>query len=176
MDDPAGMLSTTSPRLLRDGTPVVLRLQTPADRSQLADLFARLSPRSRYQRFLAGTGPKLPSRMLDALADVDGHDRVGLLALRDSTLVGAARYLRRGDDRRSADVALTVADELQGRGLGRLLLDELRAHAAERGVARFEFDALATNRAAMRVMRSLGADLRPDGALVAGAMQVRWGC
>jgi RimJ/RimL family protein N-acetyltransferase len=163
------------PRTLPDGTAVVLRPQTPQDRSRLADFFAALSPRSRYQRFLTGTPPKLPSRTLDVLAGVDDDRHVGLLALFDGDVVGAARYLRRRDRPAVADIAFTVADALQGRGLGRLLLHELRAHAARRGVTRFEFDTLATNEASLAVARSLGARLQPAGVTVEGVIYIESG-
>jgi GNAT superfamily N-acetyltransferase len=169
--DPAGML----PMTLRDGTLVVVRPQTREDRPRLADFFAGLSPRSRYQRFFTGMPPKLPSRMLDVLANVDGERHVGLVAVRGSRILGAARYLRRADAPAAADVAFTVADELHGRGLGGLLMRELQAHARRRGITRFHFDALATNEAALTVARSLGARLQRDGAIVEGVIYIESG-
>jgi len=44
----------SSPIVLRDGSAVTLRPQTPDDRARLAEFFARLSPSSRYQRFFTG--------------------------------------------------------------------------------------------------------------------------
>jgi GNAT superfamily N-acetyltransferase len=163
------------PRTLPDGSVVAVRPQTPEDRPHLADFFARLSPRSRYQRFFTGTPPQLPSRMLDALSDVDGDRHVGLLAMRGDRIVGAARYLRRADAPAIADVAFSVADELQGRGLGRLLMRELKAHARRRDITRFVFDALATNDAALTVAHALGARLRPAGAIVEGVIYIESG-
>jgi GNAT superfamily N-acetyltransferase len=163
------------PMTLRDGTLVVVRPQTREDRPHLAELFAGLSPRSRYQRFFTGMPPKLPSRILDALSNVDGERHVGLVAVRGSRIVGAARYFRRADAPGVADVAFTVADELQGNGLGRLLMQELQAHAARRGITRFAFDVLATNDAALAVARLLGARLRRDGTTVEGVIYIESG-
>jgi GNAT superfamily N-acetyltransferase len=163
------------PTTLRDGTVVMVRPQTREDRSRLADFFARLSPRSRYQRFFTGMPPKLPSRMLDTLAAVDGDRHVGLVAVRGGRIVGAARYLRRADSPHVADVAFTVADELHGNGLGRVLMRELQAHARRRGITRFTFDALATNDAALTVARGLGAALKRDGATVEGVIYIESG-
>jgi GNAT superfamily N-acetyltransferase len=163
------------PTILRDGTAVVVRPQTREDRPHLAEFFARLSPRSRYQRFFTGMPPKLPSRMLDALADVDGDRHVGLVAVCGDRIVGAARYLRRPDTPAVADVAFTVADEVHGRGLGGLLMRELQAHARRRGIKRFAFDALATNDAALTVARSLGASLNRNGATVEGVIYIESG-
>src|SRR4051794_3235188 len=139
------------PMPLRDGTYVAVRPQTPEDRPLLADFFAALSPLSRYQRFFTGMPPRLPKRMLDALSDVDGHRHVGIVAVRDDRILGAARYLRRAESPSVADVAFTVADELHGRGLGGMLMRELQAHARRRGVTRFVFETLATNDASLTV-------------------------
>jgi GNAT superfamily N-acetyltransferase len=163
------------PMTLRDGTLVVVRPQTREDRPRLAEFFAALSPRSRYQRFFTGMPPKLPSRMLDALADVDGERHVGLVAVCGSRILGAARYLRRADAPAAADIAFTVADELHGRGLGGLLMRELQAHARRRGITRLHFDALATNDAALTVARSLGASMQRNGATVEGVIYIESG-
>jgi GNAT superfamily N-acetyltransferase len=163
------------PISLRDGTLVVVRPQTREDRPHLAEFFARLSPRSRYQRFFTGMPPKLPSSMLNTLADVDGDRHVGLVAVRGDRILGAARYFRRADAPAVADVAFTVADEMHGRGLGGLLMRELKAHARCRGIQRFTFDALASNDAALTVARSLGARLRPNGATVEGVIYIESG-
>ena len=157
---------------LRDGTYVAVRPQTPEDRPLLADFFAGLSPRSRYQRFFTGMPPKLPKRMLDALSDVDGDRHVGLVAVRGDRIIGAARYLRRAETPAVADVAFSVADELHGRGLGGLLMRELKAHAGRRGITRFVFDVLATNDAALSVANALGARLRRDGATIEGVIYI----
>jgi GNAT superfamily N-acetyltransferase len=163
------------PTTLRDGTVVLVRPQTREDRPELADFFARLSPRSRYQRFFTGMPEKLPKRIMDALADVDGDSHVGLVAVRGGRVLGAARYLRRPDAPTVADVAFTVTDELHGCGLGRLLMRELRAHAARRGVKRFVFEVLATNDAALTVARGLGARLHRDGATIEGVIYIESG-
>ena len=152
------------PMPLRDGTYVAVRPQTREDRPLLADFFAGLSPRSRYQRFFTGMPPKLPKRMLDALSDVDGDRHVG-----------AARYLRRAEAPAVADIAFTVADEVHGRGLGGLLMRELKAHARRRGITRFVFEVLATNDAALTVARSLGARLRREGTTVEGVIYIESG-
>jgi GNAT superfamily N-acetyltransferase len=150
----------------------VVRPQTREDRPGLADFFARLSPRSRYQRFFTGMPEKLPKRIMDALADVDGDSHVGLVAVRGGRVLGAARYLRRRETPAVADIAFTVSDELHGQGLGRLLMRELRAHAARRGIKRFVFDVLATNDAALTVARGLGARLERDGATIEGVIYI----
>jgi RimJ/RimL family protein N-acetyltransferase len=163
------------PIALHDGTAVVLRPQTREDGPRLAEFFARLSPHSRYQRFFTGMPPRLPRGVLKALADVDGDRHFAVIAERGGEVVGAARYVRSAESPDVADVAFTVADELQGNGLGRRLMRELQAHAARRGIARFVFDVLPANDAALAVAHSLGAHLRRDGAALAGTIYIESG-
>jgi GNAT superfamily N-acetyltransferase len=145
------------PRLtrLRDGTTVLLRLQTPHDRHHLADLFAGLTGRSRYLRFCTGMPANLPARYLDHLAAVDGGRHVAILAIARGRVIAAARFIRDDCVATQAEVAITVTDEFQRRGLGRALLDALRAEAAARGITRFTYEILPENHAAHALAGSL---------------------
>ena len=51
--------------------------------------------------------------------------------------MGVARYIRSGEDHDLAEVAVTVADQWQGRGLGRALLGRLTYLARRAGIRRF---------------------------------------
>ena len=98
--------------LLGDGAEIRIRPLTPGDRSGVAALFPRLSPRSRYRRFLT---PKreLTDRELVFFTDVD-HVRHGALAAidpRDNSVVGVARYVQYLDRPRVASIAFEVADD-----------------------------------------------------------------
>ena len=79
--------------------------------------------------------------MLDALTDVDGRTHVGVLAIYAGRAVGAARY-------KHNDVAITVTDSFQDRGLGRALIKALLEHATSNGIEYLTFDALPDNPAA----------------------------
>ena len=141
---------------LTDGTTVLLREQTRADRGQIADLFAGLSSPSRNLRFGTGMPPALARRYLDILANVDGHRHAAILAIHDARVIGAARYVR-DSDAAEAEIAVTVTDAFQRRGLGRLLIETLTAVGAARGVERFTYEILPEN----RVARALARRLRP---------------
>jgi RimJ/RimL family protein N-acetyltransferase len=133
-----------------------VRELVPADRALLAAAFERLSPRSRYLRFLSPLR-SLPERTLDRLVDVDGGEHVALVALRDGEAVGVARYVRDRRDRGLADVAITVIDAEQGRGLGRRLLVALLEVSADRGLRALTFDVHPDNHVMQGLARSLGA-------------------
>lgn len=133
---------------LRDGTRVRLRVVRRADRELLRRGFDRLSLRSRYLRFLS---PKngLSDTELDDLLSLDGRDRFALGAQKlqprggEGEGLGIARFARLPDTPAVAEAAVTVTDEAQGKGLGKILLARLAAAARERGIERFtcEFDA-----------------------------------
>lgn len=151
---------------LRDGSSVTIRPIRPSDREGLAAGFARLSPDSRYRRFMVPM-PELGDRELDYFTRVDHHDHEALLAIdpdsRDG--VGVARFVRTGAG--VAEPALTVADDWQGRGVGTALLSALVERARAEGIATFEAPVLATNSEAIHVLESLGpASRRQDGGVI----------
>ena len=67
------------------------------------------------------------------LTEVDQHDHVALVAFDGDDLVGVARFVRR-DGTDSAEAAVTIVDEWQGRGLGTALANLLAERAREEGV------------------------------------------
>jgi protein lysine acetyltransferase len=123
---------------LRDGTEVLVGRLTPADAPLLADAFSRLSEESRRLRFL-GPKPELTSSELRYLTEVDGHRHEALCAIDPATGQGVAvgRYVVDAADPRRAEVAITVTDDWQRRGVGKLLLTRLADRAREEGIGRF---------------------------------------
>jgi RimJ/RimL family protein N-acetyltransferase len=152
--------------LLADGSAVLVRPISRADRTRLQEALARLSPASRYRRFLTERDD-FSERELDYLTDVDHHDHEALVALDAATgeAVGVARYIRTGS--RTAEVAVTVADAWQGRGLGSRLTHLLALRARQVGIRSFTALTLATNREAIRLLEQLGRTRRfPAGPYV----------
>ena len=132
---------------LRDGSRVRVRQGRPTDRELLLRGFQRLSDESRYRRFLAPM-PELSEGMVRHLTEVDHHDHEAIIALDEATGegLGVARYVRSTKRPDVAEVAVTVIDDWQGRGLGTLLLEALSARAREEGIKRFTALMLATTR------------------------------
>jgi len=118
---------------LRDGSLVRLRQGHSSDKELLIRGFARLSPESRYRRFLAAT-PELTEEMVRYLTQIDHRDHEAIIALEDKTGegIGVARYVRSKERPDVAEVAVTVVDDWQGRGLGTLLLEAISARARRR--------------------------------------------
>jgi GNAT superfamily N-acetyltransferase len=159
---------------LRDGTRVSLRLLRRDDRERLREGFERLSPQSRYRRFMSPT-PRLTEVMLDRLMAVDGRDHVAVAAARvgpdglEGDGLGVARFIRLPDAPDTAEAAVAVVDEAQGRGLGGLLLTTLVIAARERGIRRFRCYVAASNDVMHALLGELGASVTPvDGGGLPG--------
>jgi RimJ/RimL family protein N-acetyltransferase len=153
--DPANGRQT----VLRDGSEVLIRPIQGADAPALADGFARLSLRSRQMRFLTPKA-ELSAAELRYLTEIDHHDHEALGAVDHAVGngVGVARYVRSAEDARSAEIAVTVVDEWQGRGLGTELVAQLSERALAEGIRRFTGLAAADNVAVARLARNIGAD------------------
>lgn len=133
---------------LDDGTKVVLRPIGAGDKALLLEGFQNLSDESRYRRFHGPKGSLSPAE-LRYLTECDGYDHfaIGAATERDGGLhgLGVARIIRQKDKPDTAEAAITVVDEAQGHGLGRILGDRLVEAARERGISRFRVMLLAEN-------------------------------
>ncbi len=101
---------------------------------------------------------KLPAAQLDYLVDVDHHDHEAIVAVDPISGEGlaVARYIRSNENAEVAEVAVTVADDWQGRGLGRALLDRLTYRARREGVRRFTALVQSDNRASLLLLAGVG--------------------
>jgi hypothetical protein len=86
---PGGVEASTDTLALPDGVVVSLRPIGPGDRGAVGQLFARLTPESRFRRFLSPK-PGLTARDLSYFTDVDHVDHVAIVAVdeRSGTIVG----------------------------------------------------------------------------------------
>ena len=152
---PAASALLTGDLLLTDGSYVYTRQIRPADREALLDVFARLSARSRYFRFL---GPKtsLSAREVEYLSDVDHVRHEAVVAFSGHDMVGVARYAAWQGSDDTADVAVTVVDDWHGRGLGTALARRIVDCARANGIRRLTGTALWENERASALVRRLG--------------------
>jgi acyl-CoA synthetase (NDP forming)/GNAT superfamily N-acetyltransferase len=144
--------------VLRDGSTVHVRPVRPDDRPALERFLAGLSDESRLLRFFSFV--KDVSAAAGRFSDVDYRDRHGLIALHgpDQEIVGHGFYAVERPGR--AEVALAVADAMQGRGLGTLLLGQLAQAAAEAGIGLFTAEVMPQNHRMLTVFRDSGFPIR----------------
>ena len=150
---------------LGDGQEVTLRLVQPTDKKLLLSGLARMSPQSRYFRFM-GARNGFKESALRYLCEVDGINHFAMGAVvknKDGSEQGVAvaRFIRLPNASEVADPAITVVDDYQGKGLGRLLLKRLTRAARERGVRRFRCDFLPSN----QKIRSLLGDFEQSAII-----------
>lgn len=164
------------PALLAEAWPVwqlpgerAIRLRpiAAADASAEQAFFRSLSLDSRHKRFHVGLRELSPS-LLKLLTDVDQTLHVAWVAQSlelGFPVVADARYVRGAEQPGHAEFAVAVADDWQGRGLGRRLIAHLAAHARQKGVQRLHGDVLADNRRMLALLRDQGGRLlpHPDG-------------
>jgi RimJ/RimL family protein N-acetyltransferase len=158
---------------LLDGTRILVRPIRPDDKPLLREGFDRLSAESRLRRFMAPI-TDLDAEQLHYLTEVDYVNHfawVAVLAERPDFGIGVGRYIRLEDAPEVAEVAITVVDDYQGKGLGTLLLGMLAATARAAGVRKFRAYVLEDNLPMRTLMSQLGVETRHDapGVLIMDA-------
>jgi RimJ/RimL family protein N-acetyltransferase len=145
---------------LADGTDIRIRPIAPKDKERIAEGWQHLSRSTRYLRFLS---PKanLTKWELAYLTEIDYFDHfawgVELVDDPDHLGIGIARYIRDRTDSTVAEIAITVIDQYQRLGLGRLLLQALVEAARENGIERFRAEVSASNKQVITSLTRLGA-------------------
>jgi predicted CoA-binding protein/GNAT superfamily N-acetyltransferase len=158
--------------VLRGGWTVHVRAIRPEDETPLADFFRRLSDRARRLRFCVAVNDGFLDRAATGFSKSDPADTMGLVATvgDGQRIVGHAMYSVTATDR--AEVAFAIAEELQGQGLGTLLLGELAQVASSRGIRVFEATVLPENHQMLTMFRESGFTIRMRTA--PGEIQVQF--
>ena len=155
--------------ILDDGRRLAVRPITLASKPLLAAAMARLSPESIRRRFHAPRR-ELSEVELHRLTAMDGWNQYALGACTraaDGSLEGVAvaRFARTAPDADTAEIAITVVDAMQGRGIGKALATQLVEAAITRGIRRLQAAVLPENAPVIGLLRSLApwARWRRDG-------------
>jgi len=137
----------------------VVRPIRPEDTSIEQIFVDSLSPQSKYFRFMYRMGDISPM-MLARFTQIDYDREMALVAVENegtekARLLGVARYVGNPDGQ-SCEFALTVADDMQKKGVGRQLMQLLMNVARDRGLTIMEGDVLSENRKMLRLCAKLG--------------------
>lgn len=149
---------------LRDGTQLHIRAIRPDDKQALVALFERLSPQTVYYRF-HGVKKSLSREELVYLTELDFHRQAALVAVLSITgqeqIVGVGRYASAAAaPEHRAEVALTIEDAHQGRGIGSLLLKHLMNVARSEGVTELDAHVLTENQGMLQLFERTGLVIR----------------
>jgi acetyl coenzyme A synthetase (ADP forming)-like protein len=143
--------------VLRDGSTVRIRVMQPSDEPLLLSLLQSLSEESRWFRFYSTASDN--ALVSEAHREATLARTFALLAFSgvEERVVGHAFYA--AIDAHRAEVAFTIANDFQGRGLGSMLLGQLAEVAAASDIQVFEAEVVASNQAMLQVFRSSGFPL-----------------
>jgi RimJ/RimL family protein N-acetyltransferase len=151
---------------LADGTDAYVVPLERTDREALAAEFESLAPETRRRRFLAPVAHLSEAMLHQLVDDVDGIDHVALVLCAETSPdvydpVALARMVRYADAPDAADLAVTVKDDWQGRGVATALLEVL-VRRRPAGVTRIVTEVYRDNPASLRMLHRLGPTTEED--------------
>jgi acetyltransferase len=147
--------------MMRDGTPVLLRPMKPEDEQLVSDFLGKCSEDTVYFRYFRLI-KKWTHEMLIRFTQNDYDREMGLMAIGSppgpEVMLGVCRLVMEAN-RETAEFAIIVADQWQGKGLGPKLVEEVIAIARERRVKLLWGEVLATNQPMLEMVKRLGFSL-----------------
>lgn len=156
---------------------LLLRPIRPEDEPALREFVRRLTPEDIRLRFFSHMR-ELDHRMAAGLTQIDYARQMAFLAVHDHAappeIWGVVR-INADADATQAEYAIAVRSDLKGRGLGRLLMEEIIAYADGLGIGEIWGEVLAENRPMLGLVRKLGFSVAPDFD-EPGVMRVRRRC
>ncbi len=151
---------------LRPEEELLLRTVLSEDKARVQEGFSLLSTESRYMRFFSYL-KELSKSQLEYLTQVDQCNHVAWGALDPNAHpdlgVGIARFIRLDNDTCCAELAITVIDAYQGRGIGNLLAAIMYLLAKAHALEYFIGSVLPENQYVLRKLRDMQAEVRFDG-------------
>ena len=149
---------------LADGTDIIIRPIRPEDAEFEKEFVHKLSEESRYFRFMNSI-QELSLPMLAQFTQIDYSREMALIALteeQDKEIeVGVTRY-NINPDGESCEFALVVADQIRGKGLGRILMIALMDIARSKGLKVIEGEVLSNNVGMLKLMERLDFTILPN--------------
>jgi protein lysine acetyltransferase len=148
---------TPIPVQVRDGTELFLRPVLPGDNERTVNGPVEFSTETLFRRFQSMRRPT--ESLMAYLFEVDYADHFAWVMTDgvDGPAVADARFVREENDPATAEIAFTVGDIYQGRGIGTWLMSALAVAAGDDGVQRFSARVLTDNYPMRRILDRFGA-------------------
>jgi acetyltransferase len=151
------------------GIEFLIRPIRPEDESLVVDFHGRLSDETVYQRFFTKLGyeQRVAHERLVRVCFTDYDREIALVAERSDPaseklcIAGIARLIRVPNSL-TAELALVVADDYHGHGLGTEMVRRLVEVGREEGLERMVADILAANGGMVRICEELGFTIVPE--------------
>lgn len=147
-----------------DNQTILIRPINLDDIQREKDFVAKLSPKTRRFRFFGGISG-LSDEAARQFCDIDHEDNMAFVAVinsPDNNLqeIGVSRYMT--DEEGACECAVTVADEWQNKGLGRILMDTLIEHARSKNKTSLYSTEMRTNTYMKDLCDDLGMKSKVD--------------
>jgi len=148
--------------LLHDGTQIVYRPIHPTDEPRMRDLFYKMSEQSKFYRFM-GHLKRVPRSQIEDFVYIDHRSEVCVVGVLPSAageeIIAVGNYYLDAKTNK-AEVAFTVADSWQRRGIGTFMLRHLTRIARRNGIGGFTAEVLAENKGMQTVFNRSGLKVK----------------
>ena len=157
-----------------DGMPLLLRPIKPEDGEAHIAFFAALDPKDVRLRMFSGMRELRPAQLI-RFTQIDYDREMAFIATRkrrdgESETLGVVRAVS-DPDNEQAEFAIVVRSDLQGKGLGPILMTRLIDYSRSRGTGALVGEVLVYNSRMLAMMTRFGFDIKPMPG--EGIMQLR---
>jgi acyl-CoA hydrolase/GNAT superfamily N-acetyltransferase len=146
---------------LADGTEAFIRPIRPDDEPLMREMFYEFSEQTVYLRYHASV-KAMPHNKLQVFCNVDYDTEMALIALvgtpGNEEVVGVGRYMTDAA-KENAEVAFTVSDRYQRKGLGTHLFERLIEVARAHGISHFHAYVLVENSGMLKIFHRSGLNI-----------------
>lgn len=154
------------PLLLKDGTIIQLRPIHPVDGEQAIPFREKLSDKSLRDRFL-GYIPSITQNLVDKLTKIDYEKEMAIIAEVNKNgkkeAIAVARIAPEPNTN-TAEFAIIIADEWQGKGLGSKMTDYMTVVAKDLGFKKLYALLFSHNTMMHDIFRNKGFQIKSEGS------------
>ena len=154
---------------LASGQTVLFRPIRPGDGPLILELFSRLSGESIFYRFLTHLERLQPAQLRHLVRiDYRTHFCLAAVILEEGreAMIGTSRFMVAAARPDRAELTVTVRDDWQGRGIGKMLASRVVEIARSRGIAAVEILIDSRNERMIRLFSRLGYPARYETSLL----------